>query len=718
MIGLNVTHKGLILVAVPAILNLFILGGLYYLWEQQKIQAKVESRADAFNRLSNDTIQRFFNSGVISYRYMSTHAGNLVKSFELNKMQSEDNFRELLSLESDPRRIEKVRHLRVMNRRIMGAFEAFMKASAEGRDGMMLFEVPEIRFEVQFLTKQFVAEFDDLDRTRQALQQTNLPLSGLKLFIAAGVLANVALSIIMAHFFGHNIADRLKVMINNTLRLASNQQLTPTVRGSDEIAMLDHVYHEMAGVLQEALRLETAITEQALDIICSVNDKRRFTAINPACELIWGFPPGDLLGRTIDSITSDNLAEVLPTEPQTQEGMQLIFENRIKAKDGRIVHMHWSAFWNPAERTYFCVAHDITDRKQAEDLLRESETRIRTIIENLPMGLLILDELGYVEVANHQDERLLQLSTQEMTGRHVSFVLEQRNDAIKEYMDSLLSECYQHTGERFCVRKDSTKVPIELFVNDIFFQGRRKFLVVLLDISERRRIETARKEFVHMVSHDLKTPINSVESIMELLLAGALGKLDVEERAAAESTRQELRRLLTLINGLLDMEKMQAGLLELEREVNSSLIIVQKAVAAVADITGSAVVEMMVETEDCELFCDADRLSQVLVYFVLDALRRDPPPTKVCVAARRIGERDEKLRFEMKAYYAGATLWPNALFLSDSEGNSDPAQLARFGLWLSICAAVVRAHNGVLCIVEEQENAVSYGFELPLPKEE
>jgi PAS domain S-box-containing protein len=131
----------------------------------------------------------------------------------------------------------------------------------------------------------------------------------------------------------------------------------------------------------EAARETSDLMDHSLDIICSVNAEGRFTKINGACERIWGYRPEELLGRAyIDLVHPDdapatNQYATDHVEGRTDEN----FENRYIRKDGTVVNMLWASRWSPEQQTFFCVVHDITERKRAETELRKSEERFQLV---------------------------------------------------------------------------------------------------------------------------------------------------------------------------------------------------------------------------------------------------------------------------------------------------------------------------------------------------
>jgi PAS domain S-box-containing protein len=137
---------------------------------------------------------------------------------------------------------------------------------------------------------------------------------------------------------------------------------------------------------EEALRertrqLESAVTENqvimdnSLDVICTIDEEGRFLTVNAACEQLWGYTPTELVGRKyIELVAPDERERTLATEATLKKTGKLTdFVNRYIRKDGTRVAVLWSATWSESARTFFGVAHDVTERAKMEKALEEAK---------------------------------------------------------------------------------------------------------------------------------------------------------------------------------------------------------------------------------------------------------------------------------------------------------------------------------------------------------
>jgi len=125
--------------------------------------------------------------------------------------------------------------------------------------------------------------------------------------------------------------------------------------------------------LSAALEKERLLSNNAMDVICTVDADGRFVSINPACEQLWGYSQEELVGRQYIELvvpedvpkTNDVAARIMAGEKATD------FENRYRHKDGSDVHVMWTASWSENQQLIFSVARDITQRHLAEEKLKK-----------------------------------------------------------------------------------------------------------------------------------------------------------------------------------------------------------------------------------------------------------------------------------------------------------------------------------------------------------
>ncbi len=210
------------------------------------------------------------------------------------------------------------------------------------------------------------------DKEQEELSKNLLKSSNTRSFVLhglyLGVILNIVLAMMMATYFSKGITQRLSLVFENSKRLAKGQPLLPLQEGRDEIARLDRVFHTMAETLAELNRKQVAMMDNAVDVIFTVDNNGNFGMINNACRLAWGYEPEELIGQSLTKVLhpSDRALTMVLINRLMKGAANRTFESRVVRKDGKTIDLLWSAIWSKVEKCLFCVAHDITQRKEIE----------------------------------------------------------------------------------------------------------------------------------------------------------------------------------------------------------------------------------------------------------------------------------------------------------------------------------------------------------------
>lgn len=535
-------------------------------------------------------------------------------------------------------------------------------------------------------------------------------------FVLIGTGLNILLALFMGHIFYTGITGRLRTLMDNTYRLSRAQTLNPPVIGYDEISHLDGVFHDMARALADAARKERAVIENALDVICSLDADGRFSAVSPASVEVWGYSPQELIGKNyIDLILSE---DVQMTEQAVnaicQERSAEPFENRMRRKDGQLVYILWSAYWSPAEKSLFCVAHDITERKLAENLLRESEARVRSIIESMPVGLMIVNEEGIIEVINPHTEKMFGYRFDELCGKHVNMLLPkaqefEQKQLREEGLDKLIGKVCELEG----LRKSGEIFPVEFTLENYLTVDGQRFLANMLDASERHEIERIKREFVATVSHELRTPLTAIRGSLTLLTLGVLGEFPEQAQKVIKIAERNSLRLIDLINDLLDLEKMQTGKMEMTFSTTSLSHVFERSFETVRPFADGYGIVFEVENTDAQVVGDEERLVQVMVNLLSNAVKYSPRQSTVKVAVKTL-DSQVKVSIIDRGRGVPVDLQDKVFDRFQQVDSSDATRKGGSGLGLAICKSIIEQHQGRIGVESCEGEGSCFWFEVPL----
>ncbi|NNU15786.1 HAMP domain-containing histidine kinase [Parvularcula sp. ZS-1/3] len=204
-----------------------------------------------------------------------------------------------------------------------------------------------------------------------------------------------------------------------------------------------------------------------------------------------------------------------------------------------------------------------------------------------------------------------------------------------------------HQGERIDlhVRRLRSSRSGKLFAIKLSRTGRERQAFLELKKADRRaqesfaqaRAEALRNQFLTSVNHELRTPLTSILGTLDLVTSGALGPMDARARGILENAAVSARSLLKLVNDLLDAEQMQAGAFHVDLQPTSLGAVVRDAVGAAAGYPRAGNVSVLIEdTAEGDVVADPDRLKQIILNLLSNALKFSPPGGIVRVRTERL----------------------------------------------------------------------------------
>jgi PAS domain S-box-containing protein len=369
-------QQGAILIAVPLLFELAFVFAFFFLVNAAQADAWRENR---FRNLSDETSK---------LQMLCEDAGFALYLKELrNQSSKQGDFNQLI--EQTPRQLELVESLMAQDPKQAALIPDLRAAINGAMKIMLLFENLTSQhydlnhdwamlFQMRSQLYSSLSHFFNVVQEIHAVQESEKPdpaaepraQLAIQSTLVTAVIFNVLLAIALALYFNQSTAKRLSVLIDNAQRLSREAELNPPLSGSDELGQLDRTFHAMADALAQASRRERAVATNAVDVICSLDSDLKFSSVNPASETVLGYSPDYLLGRRFTDIVTEqdqesSLRAIKETAKTTQPAT---FENRVVLKGGTLKDILWSLHWSGSENSFFCVAHDITERKNAERL--------------------------------------------------------------------------------------------------------------------------------------------------------------------------------------------------------------------------------------------------------------------------------------------------------------------------------------------------------------
>ena len=252
--------------------------------------------------------------------------------------------------------------------------------------------------------------------------------------------------------------------------------------------------------------------------------------------------------------------------------------------------------------------------------------RNRAILDSTIDAIAILNPSGTIETINAAAQKMLGYRQEELERRYVSTLikLEDRPVTFHERIglrDGALASPY--LSDRKVLHRDGHEIPVDIALGVMRLPDGDHIVASVRDISERKRIERAKDDLMSTVSHELRTPLTSVVGALGLLRAGSAGELPGAAGRLIEIAENNSRRLIRLINDMLDIDRIQSGALHLAREPMDLREVLDKACEGSRGLAEAAGVRIDCEPGDTPVIVagDADRLLQVVTNLASNAIR-------------------------------------------------------------------------------------------------
>jgi PAS domain S-box-containing protein len=235
------------------------------------------------------------------------------------------------------------------------------------------------------------------------------------------------------------------------------------------------------------------------------------------------------------------------------------------------------------------------------------------------------------------------------------------------------------------------------------------------DITERKEGEKRVSEFYSTVSHELRTPLTSIRGALGLIEGGLAGEISEKASKLIKIARGESDRLIRLINDILDIRKIDAGMLELKYDSIPAETLLQQSVDALEGTAEEAGVLLVSQVDATGLLnCDRDRIFQVLTNLISNAIKFSKRDSEVLVVLKP--GNGNNFRFEVIDQGIGISL-PDVqkLFVMFQQlDSSDSREKGGTGLGLAISKAIVEHHAGQIGVESEPGVGSKFWFEIPV----
>lgn len=361
------------------------------------------------------------------------------------------------------------------------------------------------------------------------------------------------------------------------------------------------------------------------------------------------------------------------------------------------------------------LKNEIVERKQIEATLRESERRWRSLLEDVQLIVVGLDRIGNVEYVNPFFLQVTGYSQKEALGKNwLNFLALSGQQQVDTVFGESLENNFHSYYQNFIVTKSGEERCIAW--NNSILQDVLGNIIGTLsigeDITHRQAVERMKNEFISIVSHELRTPLTSIRGSLGLLATGIYDNKPQKARHMLEIAVMDSDRLVRLVNDILDLERLDAGKVTLEKKLCDAADLMQQAAQTVQVIAQEAAITLCVSPVSTPAWADPDSIIQTLTNLLSNAIKFSPAGSTIWLTAQAASP---YVLFAVKDQGRGIpkdkleTIFGRFQQVDDS----DSRQKGGTGLGLAICRSIVQQHDGRIWAESILDRGSTFYFTLP-----
>ncbi|MCX5975405.1 MAG: PAS domain S-box protein [Coprothermobacterota bacterium] len=475
-------------------------------------------------------------------------------------------------------------------------------------------------------------------------------------------------------------------------------------------------------VLRESEERYRQLFESASDALFLIAaDTGLIVEANAVASELYGYYRDELLTKKSTDLSAEpEETERRIHEAQTTADQVIRIPLRLhRKKDGTVFPVEITArsLTVKGRRRLLIAVRDITTRKRAEEALRESEERYRTIMDQAADAVFLHDESGRIVDVNRKACQSLGYSREELLFKSIVDIDPKAIALEKGKLWGNILAGEQVTLESCHIRKDGSVIPVEVTLSSVRIPLGPAIINISRDITERKqleeRIRQVRSDLLFAVSHDLKSPLQALHQTQEMLNMLTPGEGLARFQEYSEIWRRNLQRLERMINNLVDSQRTKEGRFPLLLAPSDPGKMVKR---VVEDLTGYALASQV--TFDLKLqpvpegACDEEALSRVVENLLTNAVKFSPKGGKIEV---RLALEDRTLLLEVEDHGLGIPANEQAqLFQLFQRGCSAQQRgIPGTGLGLYVCRRIVEEHGGTIALTGEEGKGTTVMVRLP-----
>ena len=444
-----------------------------------------------------------------------------------------------------------------------------------------------------------------------------------------------------------------------------------------------------------------------------------YLAVNPSYANDFGLSPQEMVGKSDRDLFPPALAEKYAADDRrimATGNAEEFDETYFLAGEERIVHtLKVPVRANgDAVTGVLGIFWDITERKRAEESARTAAANYRAIFDAANDAIFVHDpQTGAILDVNQKmcemyactPEEARRLTVADLSAAEPPYTQEEAMQLIRK-----AAEGEPQLFEWLARARDGREFWVEVNLKSAVIGGQQRLLAIVRDITERKRTEAFREEYVSLVSHDLRQPLTVVAGMAEWLQRRLAEKALDREASTAWRIVQSARRMGSMISDLAESARLEAGRLELHKEPTDVARLLRDIAARVGTSEDRKRIRVEPIGQVPAVLADPEKLERVVVNLVTNALKFSPPASPVVVSVERVqNEVVVSVRDQGVGIPAGDLPHLFQRYYRAMTGKKKEG----LGLGLYIARLIVEAHGGRIWAESEVGKGSTFFFALP-----
>lgn len=453
-------------------------------------------------------------------------------------------------------------------------------------------------------------------------------------------------------------------------------------------------------------------TFDAIPDLISIHDRNyQIVRVNRALSRAYGMTPEQLVGKSCYQIfhQSGQPIENCPHQQTLRTGQPTKAEFFESSQDAYLDVSTAPIVDASGEITGSVhIARDITERKRIENELKVKDHAVASAIS----GIAITDLNGRLTYANPACLNLWNYERDKVIGKHSSIFFADKGEGESALKAILEKGAWQ--GELKAKRNDGSTFDVQVSANLVTDAGGEPFCMMasFVDITERKRIEQIKDEFIGLVSHELRTPLTVINGCLSTVVTEWENLQPVEIQQLLRDAILESETLSHLLENLLELSRFQAERLVLYEEPTNIQTLVKETLTKIKRQAPSHRFTTSLPDRLPPLVIDPLRIERILYNLLDNAAKYSRPGTYIRVSARA---EPEHLVISVSDHGRGLSPTEQARLFSPFQRleNGRPDRTRGAGLGLLVCRRLVEAHGGEIWVESKEGKGSTFFFTLP-----